>query len=328
MSTDFAFDQLPGGAGWRRVGPGLWRNTLTGETWRSWAQYGRAAGHFPAADWARRAARQARAAETQFARQLRQIGRQVSELVRGVLDPNNPADPGWDAIDELLRQYRELLKPWASQTATRMLADVSRRDAAGWHQLGREIGQALGQEISTAPIQDTMTDLYNYQVEQILKLPEDAAERIRESRTFSAEIVQQMRGPAEEAMVGGRRWEDLMTKVRDEGLHVQSSAETVARTETARAASTLQAARAKYIGSELFIWKTAGDRTVRDLHDEISKRNVGYGRGIYRWDDPPELDDGRPGLPGTIWNCRCFAMPVLPAVGKEGAVGFGPWQEL
>ena len=295
--------------------------------WRGWRQYGARAGHYPGMEQARAHARGARAAETAFARQLRQVGRQITELVRGVFNPDNPGDPGWDTIDELLRQYRELLKPWAAQTAERMLADVNRRDAAGWHKLGREIGQALGEEITSAPTQGAITDLYNYQIEQILKLPEDAAQHIRESRAFSAEIIQQMRGPAEEAMVGGRRWEDLTQKVRSEGLHVQSSAETVARTETARAASTLQAVRAKHIGSELFHWRTANDYEVRDLHRELAVRNVGYGPGIYRWDDPPELDDGRPGLPGTIWNCRCYAAPVLPAVGREGPI-WREWEDL
>ena len=220
-----ASDQSPWNEGWYRVRSGLWRNRQTGEVWRGWRQYGTRAGHYPGATQARAHALAARAAETQFARQLRAVGRQISELVRGVLNPANPDDPGWDVIDELLRQYRELLRPWAGATAQRMLADVSRRDAAGWHQLGREIGQALGQEIASAPTQDAITDLYNYQVEQILKLPADAAERIRESRAFSAEIVQQMRGPAEEAMVAGRRWEDLMQKVRDEGLRVEIARE-------------------------------------------------------------------------------------------------------
>jgi SPP1 gp7 family putative phage head morphogenesis protein len=117
-----------------------------------------------------------------------------------------------------------------------------------------------------------------------------------------------------------QKWTDIVERSNNAGLTARANAETVARTEVARAHTTLQAVRAKHMGSELFEWRTAGDATVRDLHDQISKRNVGYGRGIYRWDEPPELDDGRPGLPGTIWNCRCYARPVLPAVGEEGPV--------
>jgi SPP1 gp7 family putative phage head morphogenesis protein len=200
-----------------------------------------------------------------------------------------------------------------------MLADVSRRDAAGWHGLGLEIGRALRQEVEAAPTQAAMQRLYDYTVQKIVELPDDASERLRRSREFSGEIVRQMKGPAEEAMVAGRRWESLVKDVQDAGLHVQSSANTVARTETARASTTLQAVRAQHIGSELFQWITAEDADVRDLHRDLARgyRNgvkVGVGGGVYRWDDPPLLDDDRPGLPGTIYNCRCYALPVLPAV--------------
>jgi len=268
---------------------------------------------------ARRLARQARAAESRFAQQLRQVGTQINQLVRGVFNPDNPDDPGWQQIEDMLDQYKRLLRPWAEQVTWRMLADVSRRDAAGWHALGLEIGRALRQEVEAAPTQTAMQQLYDYAVAKITDLPDDATENLRRSRAFSAEIVRQMQGPAGEAVIAGRRWEGLVQQVRDAGLHVQSSANTVARTETARAATTLQAVRAKHIGSELFQWTTAGDVDVRELHAQLARgyRNgvkVGLGGGIYRWDDPPMLDDGQPGLPGTIWNCRCYAVPILPAI--------------
>lgn len=319
MAKTLAFDQAPPGRDWERVRAGLWRRLdeqgrPTGEVWRGWRQYGPRAGHYPDFFHYRRIARMARAAESRFAQQLRGVGRTVGDIVRGIFDPSNPADPGWQQIEEALARYRGMLGPWAEAVAGRMLADISRRDASGWHRLGLEIGRALKQEVERAPTAQAMGQLHGYMVEQILKLPDDASERLRQSRAFSAEIVRQMRGPAEEAMVAGRRWEGLTRQVREAGLHVQSSANTVARTETARAATTLQAVRAKHIGSELFQWLHTNDADVRPLHRELARRNVGFGMGIYRWDDPPLLDDDRPGLPGTIWNCRCWAMPVLPPV--------------
>lgn len=310
-----AIDQEgPFGTGWYQVRWGLWRNSQTGEVWRSWRAYGRRAGHYPVADAARRAARIARAAETAFARSLRQVGQQITQMIRGTFDADNPGDPGWDSIEELLARYRIMIEPWAGSVARRMLADVSRRDALGWHQLGLEVNRALRKEIESAPTQSAMQDLYNYTVQKIVELPDGASERLRQSRAFSAEIIRQMRGSAEEAVIGGKRWEDLVKEVREAGLHVQSSASTVARTEVSRAHSVLQAVRAKHIGSELFQWISSRDAEVRPLHRELERRDVGYGRGIYRWDSPPDLDDGRPGLPGAIWNCRCLASPVLPAL--------------
>jgi SPP1 gp7 family putative phage head morphogenesis protein len=312
-ATDIAMDQPPDRAGWYRVRQGLWRNRLTGETWRGWREYGARAGHYPGADWARSTARQARAAERDYAAQLRQVGRQISQMIRGVFRPEDLNDPGWDTVLDMLQRYRDMLRPWAQAAAWRMLADVSRRDAASWHRLGRQIGQGLREEIARAPVQDALQQLYDYQVEQILNIPDDAADYIRRSRERSAEIVEQMRGPAEEARVAGRRWEDLVKEISDTGRY-QSTPETVARTETARAATTLQAVRAKTIGAQMFQWMTANDLTVRPLHQQLAKRDVGFGPGIYRYDDLPLLDDGRPGLPGSIYNCRCFQLPILPAL--------------
>lgn len=322
-----AFDQdHPWDQGWRQVRRngkpvwGLWENPNTGEIWRSWRAYGKRAGHYPGVERARRMARTARAAETQFARQLRGVGRVIGNMVTTVFDPANPANPGWQAIEVMLDQYRVMLRPWAEQTVRRMLADVSRRDASSWHALGLEIGRALKQEVETAPVADKLQELYDYQVRKILELPDQAAEKLRKSREFSAQIVAEMQGPAEQAMVAGRRWEGLVKDVQAAGLHVQSSANTVARTETARAHATLQAVRAEHIGSDIFQWLTANDPEVRDLHYEIATtaaptaKGRGVGRGLYRWDDPPLLDDDKPGLPGTIWNCRCYALPILPPI--------------
>ena len=310
-----AFDQTPWQQGWRPVRPGLWRNINTGETWRGWRQYGPGAGHYPGVEEARQRAMRARAAESRYAGQLRQVGTTIGNTIRGMFDPNDPQAAGetLTVLEDLINRYRDtLLRPWAERVVSRMLADVSRRDAAGWHSLGQEIGRALKADVESAPIEPEIRKLYDYQVQKILELPDEATERLRQSRAFSADIVRQMQGPAEEAAVAGRRWEGLVKDVRDAGLHVQSSANTVARTETGRAASTIQAVRAQHIGSSTFQWITANDADVRPLHREIAERDVGHGRGVYRYDDLPLLDDGQPGLPGGIWNCRCWIKPILP----------------
>jgi SPP1 gp7 family putative phage head morphogenesis protein len=305
--------------GWRRVRRGLWRGP-DGQTWRSWREYGYRSGHYPDVEWARSASREARAAEREFAARLRQVSTQISQLIRGTFNPDDPNDPGWDAMEDILYRYREMLRPWAGQVARRMLADVSRRDASGWHKLGREIGRALRREVEGAPIQDALEQSYNNTIDLILDLPQRATEQLRQSREHSADIIYQMRQEGEQAVIGGRRWEQMVDQVKAAGLDTQSSAETIARTETARAHNAVQAARAKHLGVGTFQWMTSNDLEVRPLHRNLARgldangNKIGLGGGIYRYDDLPLLDDGRPGLPGSIYNCRCYQLPILPTI--------------
>jgi SPP1 gp7 family putative phage head morphogenesis protein len=295
-------------SGWTPLGPGLARGP-SGEIWRSWREFGEQGGTFPNRR-ARKAigqrhAEQARAAEHRFGIQLRHIARQINQIIRGIFNPADPADPGWQSILDALDQYRAIISPWAQQVVWRMLADVSRRDLAGWHALGRQMSFGLRQHVEQVDMAQAIEEMYNYQVAKILELPDNASEQIRQSREFSANIVRQMRQRTISGEIAGTRWGDLVQHVYDTGLHVQSSANTVARTETARAASIIQTVRAQGIGSEGFIWRTSLDKDVRPLHRKLEGR-------FFTWAEPPILDDGKPGLPGTIWNCRCWSEVVLP----------------
>jgi len=59
-------------------------------------------------------------------------------------------------------------------------------------------------------------------------------------------------------------------------------------------------------GIEFFTWVTAHDERVRHSHNEVSKRDVGYGPGVFRWDNLPVVD-GVPTFPGQPIRCRCIA---------------------
>jgi SPP1 gp7 family putative phage head morphogenesis protein len=257
-------------------------------------------GWHPGARLARAAAMRARRAEHQFAIALRRLAAQIGHIVLGIFDPEEPASTS--LVEEALAAYEDLIGGgWAQRVAARLLADVSRRDAAGWHQLGKQIARGLKAEVEAVPMQPTIAQLLADQVELITSLPAGASERVH---TLSVE-----------AMTGGRRWEEVAKDILATGEVSRSRANLIARTETSRAASEIQATRAQGVGSEGGIWRTARDRDVRPLHRDLE--------GVYfRWDNPPILDDGRPGLPGTIWSCRCFTEIVLP--GQDITARLGP----
>lgn len=84
----------------------------------------------------------------------------------------------------------------------------------------------------------------------------------------------------------------------------------IARDQTAKVNSAVAQKRIESAGYEYFQWVTSEDARVRDRHDVISDRVTAYGKGIYRFDNPPLSASGQPILPGVDYQCRCIMRPV------------------
>lgn len=216
------------------------------------------------------------------------MARQVEAIIKGLTRGDN-IDPA--LIQKALHDYATLISPWARSVAEYMLRDVARRDAKAWRAHSREMGVALRAEIEQAPTGDLLRHFMDEAVTLIKSLPLQAAEQVHEKVLAN--------------MVAGRRSSTMVAEIMDLGTKTVARARLIARTETARAAAALTQARAQYVGSEGYIWRTAGDLDVRDSHAEMEGKYV-------RWDTPPKLSDGTTTHAGMIYNCRCWAEPVLP----------------
>jgi SPP1 gp7 family putative phage head morphogenesis protein len=230
-----------------------------------------------------------RKAETQYGIQLRRVARHIGDIIRGVSPQGELFEA--DRIIDMLHRYADLLAPWARTVAARMLADVSERDARAWRAHGREIGRALRQEIARAPTGAVMQKALAEQVHYITSLPRDAAERVHKLTI--------------EGMLNSTRASEIAKEIMASGEVSRSRATLIARTETSRTATELTKARAQYVGSTHAVWMTSRDGDVRKSHREMEGK-------VFAWDDPPTLSDGTTTLPGCIYNCRCFASPILP----------------
>lgn len=233
----------------------------------------------------------ARKAEHAYGRDLRRVARHIGDIVRslaGTLFGNDPiALPN---LTRTLDRYGDLLIPWAEAVATRMLADVDRRDAQAWAEHSRNMSLGIRQELRTAPTGFALRDAMARQVDLITSLPREAAERVHKL--------------AIEGLTSGERTDGIVAEIMRTGAVTRSRADTIARTETSRAASTLTQVRAQHIGSSGYQWLTAHDSDVRPSHRKMEGQFV-------RWDSPPTLD-GMTGHAGTLINCRCIALPLVP----------------
>lgn len=93
----------------------------------------------------------------------------------------------------------------------------------------------------------------------------------------------------------------------------ENRAKLIARDQTNKINSNLSQMRQMSAGFEYFRWETSHDERVRDRHEEVAKRVTAYGRGIFRYDYPPIVDQNAPQKPGEPIQCRCIAIPVSQA---------------
>lgn len=88
----------------------------------------------------------------------------------------------------------------------------------------------------------------------------------------------------------------------------------IARDQSAKAYGEITKQRQIDAGFEYFEWVDAHDSRVRHRHREIANGDVGYGKGVYRYDDLPLSSDGSPIQPGSDYNCRCIGRPRRTSV--------------
>lgn len=227
-------------------------------------------------------------AELNYARSLRKVASQVGHLI-GAFPPGDPSMV--PTITQMLAKYAEALDGWALRTASAMVAEVEARDYKAWMAAAAEMSTALRNEIRTAPTGEATRDILAEQVALIKSIPMEAAQRVQQLTLQGLE--------------DSSRGSEIVAEIMRSGEVAISRANLIARTETTRTASALTQARATHIGSEGYIWRTAGDSDVRHSHKEMNGKYV-------RWDDPPTLSDGTTTHAGQIYNCRCYPEPVLP----------------
>ena len=236
----------------------------------------------------REAFQKVRDAERGYAAQLRKIARHVGDLIRG-LDPTAPA--AMSTLQYAFQRYADVLKPWARAAGERMVKEVARRDELAWRQYSKMMGVELRRQIQDAPIGEVVRRLQEEQVALITSLPLEAGRRVQEI--------------ARGTLYSGARPEALAKEILKSGHVAASRATLIARTETAKASSVLTQARAAYVGSEGYIWRTVKDSDVRKSHRKMEGKFV-------RWDTPPEVEPGKWYHAGQFPNCRCFSEPILP----------------
>lgn len=240
----------------------------------------------------------ARRSEERFGRALRSLARRCGELTKQMYSEEDPIG-STARLKALLANYAQTLRPWARTVAERMVLDVSRRDESFWASQGKALGRNLREEIRRSPVGAILRERTLEAAALITSLPLEAAQRIEK---LSVQML-----------TNSARANELAKEILKTGTVTKSRANLIARTETSRTAGILLQARAETVGSEGYIWRTAGDIDVRKRHKKLAGK-------FFKWSDPPVTgENGERSHPGGIYNCRCYAEIVLPEFKAEVA---------
>jgi SPP1 gp7 family putative phage head morphogenesis protein len=220
-----------------------------------------------------------------------QVLRRIARLSAGIIEPHIDGDKliNSAAMMAQLRGYADLLDAMAKRVSLKMLVAVNKNSERAFMSTSKTISRELRETMASTVVGVKVQELQRQQVALIKSLPIEAGERAQRL--------------ALSAVTGGRRPSEVAEELmRTEGVTL-SRATLIARTESAKAASALTEARSVSVGSDAYIWRTAGDSDVRESHADMENETV-------RWVSPPTLD-GMTGHAGNFPNCRCFAEPIF-----------------
>jgi SPP1 gp7 family putative phage head morphogenesis protein len=130
-------------------------------------------------------------------------------------------------------------------------------------------------------------------------------------KTLPLDVSYKVTDYVKEQSLKGKRASDIAEEIKVMFPHKSAaSSKTIARTETSKTSTALTRSRAQSRGDNWYIWNDSNDGRVRSSHAHMDGVLV-------NWNDPPapevligEKSEGHYHA-GEIWNCRCYAQPVV-----------------
>ena len=194
----------------------------------------------------------------------------------------------------------DVFKQWSERVAFNMVRSTLVENADDWRDAAkkgtrsRRIYELLNKRFITHKA-------YNAIIEA-------NAEMIQTIPTTTAAMISKR---ASKAAIKGQRPDQILKELQKEAPTLAKyKARRIARTEVAKAQASIVEIQAVEAGVYWYEWNTANDQRVRSSHKHMD--------GILcRFDNPPSpeqlIGKNPQGYynPGNIWNCRCFATPIV-----------------
>jgi len=197
------------------------------------------------------------------------------------------------------------LQSYAYETARQMVTHLAIDGARSWKQAARESGN--GRSIYEALQRELQGGIGG-------QIGAEIARNAELIRTLPLDVANRVTDYVGRETLAGRRPESIAEDIRKMFPEAsRAKASLIARTESAKTSTALTRARAEEVNIPAYVWRTSEDQRVRSSHRHMDGV-------IVFWDAPPspeailhEKHAPPPYHAGQIWNCRCFASPVVDA---------------
>lgn len=236
--------------------------------------------------------------QIQYNRKLQQIVKLVRDDVNAELvplvkqqAPEYVAD-GWPDI--IAAALRRLLARWTSPFAQKQAQDIAEQFVRASLDDNLRRSRSVGIDLygGNQELQDYLQAAAFQNAQLIKSIPAQYLEQVQNI------VVGNMRQGMRPSYIEGEL-------VKQFGI-TSRRAKLIASDQHAKIQGEMNKIRQTNSGIEFFTWVTSQDERVRHSHVEVAKRDIGFGPGVFRWDDLP-IVDGVPTFPGQPIRCRCVA---------------------
>lgn len=158
----------------------------------------------------------------------------------------------------------------------------------------RQLRASLGVDITVSDpdLRHTMTAFRRTNTDLITTLADEHVDRVRRVLSDAG---------------SGTRVEDIAGAIQEATGATESRAALIARDQVLKLNANIAGERHAAAGITEYIWRTSRDERVREEHKALDGTR-------HRYDDPPVVDKrrGERANPGTYYQCRCVAEPIIP----------------
>jgi SPP1 gp7 family putative phage head morphogenesis protein len=227
--------------------------------------------------------------ENEYISQLRKVAKNIGAIVDAYTAGDKILDE--TALFAALDAYSAALVPWATALTEKIISNIDNHNEKAWNKLAKKMSDDLQNQLENTSTGAVARQLQLEQVDLITSLPQEAGLRAQKI--------------AQDAFYGGMRADVAAEQIAKTGAVTASRATLIARTETSKTNTAFTTARAQSIGAYQYVWETSEDADVRPSHAAMEGK-------VFTFGSPPEVEGEGFHAPGDIYNCRCWANPIIP----------------
>lgn len=255
----------------------------------------------------KQAARKYNAQLQKIVRAIRKdINEKIIPLVRGLefqYIGDSATKDSWP--DEIMSLFAQIKGRWSSPAFL-----GASKDVASIFVKSINVQNSRRFSKSVKPIGVTGIDIFGDSPKLQDILNASIADNTRLITKMSNDYLEQVQSIVMTNMRSGLRPSAIVKQLQNQFKISERRAALIARDQTSKANGELSKQRQEDTGFKFFKWKTSDDIRVRDEHDDFADADIGFGKGVYKWDKPPKDKNGVPVIPGSPVNCRCVAIPI------------------